>query len=128
MNHGARSSSYFTTGSSQYVSKDGHTTFAEIFRTRTRDEWAEIFEPAEACTTPVLGLFEAERHRHNVARDGFIQHDGMTVPAPAPRFSRSHPQNPKAAGPAGGDTDEVLRAAGYTDAEVKQLRERGALT
>ena len=31
-NPGARSSSYFTTGSDVYVSKDGHTTFAEIFR------------------------------------------------------------------------------------------------
>ena len=61
--------------------------FAEIFRTRTRDEWAEIFEPAEACTTPVLGLFEAQHHPHNVARNNFVEHNGMTVPAPAPRFS-----------------------------------------
>src|SRR3954447_450036 len=59
--------------------------FAEIFRTRTRDEWAAIFEPAEACTTPVLGLFEAERHPHNVARGNFAALDGTTVPAPAPR-------------------------------------------
>src|SRR3954468_3149810 len=60
---------------------------AEIFRTRTRDEWAAIFEPAEACTTPVLGLFEAQRHPHNVARGNFADLDGTTVPAPAPRFS-----------------------------------------
>jgi putative drug exporter of the RND superfamily len=31
-NPGARTSSYFTTGSSAYVSHDRHTTFAEIFR------------------------------------------------------------------------------------------------
>ena len=31
-NPGARSSSYFSTGSSTYVSKDRHTTFAEIYR------------------------------------------------------------------------------------------------
>jgi RND superfamily putative drug exporter len=31
-NPGSRASSYFTTGSNVYVSKDGHTTFAEIFR------------------------------------------------------------------------------------------------
>jgi alpha-methylacyl-CoA racemase len=61
--------------------------FAEVFRTRTREEWAAIFEPAEACTTPVLGLFEAERHPHNVARGNFADLDGTTVPAPAPRFS-----------------------------------------
>src|SRR4051794_37648667 len=34
-NPGARSSSYFSTGSRAYVSKDGHTTFAEIFQTGT---------------------------------------------------------------------------------------------
>ena len=34
-NPGARSSSYFSTGSSTYVSKDGHTTFAEIYRPGT---------------------------------------------------------------------------------------------
>src|SRR3954465_3172093 len=65
---------------------------AEIFRTRTRDEWAAIFAPAEAGTTPVLGLFEAKDHPHNVARNGFIAHDGMTVPAPAPRFSATPPE------------------------------------
>ncbi len=31
-NPGARSSSYFSTGNKMYVSKDGHTTFVEIFR------------------------------------------------------------------------------------------------
>jgi alpha-methylacyl-CoA racemase len=62
---------------------------AEIFRTRTRDEWAAIFEPAEACVTPVLGLFEAAGHPHNVARSGFAEAAGTTVPAPAPRFSET---------------------------------------
>ena len=32
-NPGARTSSYFSTGNTMYVSKDRHTTFAEIFRT-----------------------------------------------------------------------------------------------
>src|SRR4051812_20498664 len=61
--------------------------FAEVFRTRTRDEWSAVFEHAEACTTPVLGLFEAAGHEHNVARNGFLEVAGTTVPAPAPRFS-----------------------------------------
>jgi alpha-methylacyl-CoA racemase len=65
---------------------------------------------------------------HNQERGTFIKVSGVTQPAPAPRFSRSHPQTPKAPGPAGGDTDGVLRAVGYGDAEIKRLRERGALT
>jgi alpha-methylacyl-CoA racemase len=82
---------------------------AQIFRTRTREEWATIFEPAEACTTPVLGLFEAASHPHNVARDGFADVDGTTVPAPAPRFSAT-PAELSSSEVAEGD--EVLRRWG----------------
>jgi alpha-methylacyl-CoA racemase len=60
---------------------------AELFRQRTRDEWTAIFEAADACVTPVLGLFEAAGHHHNVAREGFTDVGGVSMPAPAPRFS-----------------------------------------
>ena len=35
VNPGSRTSSYFSTGSRAYVSKDGHTTFAEIYPPKT---------------------------------------------------------------------------------------------
>jgi alpha-methylacyl-CoA racemase len=57
---------------------------AERFRTKTRDEWAAVFEDRDACVTPVLELHEAAGHRHNAARGAFV--DGL--PAPVPRFSR----------------------------------------
>jgi alpha-methylacyl-CoA racemase len=60
---------------------------AEVFRTRTRDEWSEVFAGSDACVTPVLDLFEAPSHPHNVARGAFRDLDGVAVPAPAPRFS-----------------------------------------
>jgi alpha-methylacyl-CoA racemase len=60
---------------------------AEIFRSRTREEWTHVFEGSDACVTPVLDMFEAPSHPHNQARSAFTQHDGATVPAPAPRFS-----------------------------------------
>jgi alpha-methylacyl-CoA racemase len=66
--------------------------FAEIFRGRTRAEWAELLEHAEACSTPVLSMSEAPKHPHNRARRVFIVRDGVTQPAPAPRFSRTVPQ------------------------------------
>ncbi|HEX6387958.1 MAG TPA: CaiB/BaiF CoA-transferase family protein [Solirubrobacteraceae bacterium] len=65
------------------------TRFAEIFKTRTRDEWAALLEHADACATPVLTLDEAVAHPHNVARGTFVQRDGLTQPAAAPRFSRT---------------------------------------
>ena len=42
--------------------------FAEVFRGRTRDEWAELFEFEEACTTAVYGIDDAPGHPHNQAR------------------------------------------------------------
>ncbi len=62
---------------------------AAVFKTKTRDEWAAIFEPAEACTTAIYGLREAATHPHNVARGSFVEHGGVLQPAPAPRFSRT---------------------------------------
>ena len=62
---------------------------AEIFRGRTRAEWADLLEPADACATPVLGLTEAPEHPHMKARGSFITVDGVVQAAPAPRFSRT---------------------------------------
>jgi alpha-methylacyl-CoA racemase len=59
---------------------------AEIFRTRTRDEWCALMEDTDICFAPVLGLAEAPRHPHNVARGTFVVAAGIVQPAPAPRF------------------------------------------
>ncbi|MGH2954276.1 MAG: CaiB/BaiF CoA transferase family protein [Solirubrobacterales bacterium] len=101
--------------------------FAELFRTKTRDEWAEILEPAEACTTPVLGLAEAPSHRHNTARNVFIEVGGATQPAPAPRFGRTQPETPTPAPDPGANTDEALAAWGVASEEIASLRESGAI-
>ncbi|HEX7301681.1 CaiB/BaiF CoA-transferase family protein [Lentzea sp.] len=59
-------------------------TFAEVFLTRTRDEWSDVFATSDACVTPVLTLDEAAAHPHLAARGVFTQ-EGAAVPAP--RFS-----------------------------------------
>ena len=63
--------------------------FAEIFRTRTAAQWNEALEHADACASVVLSLEEAPAHPHNRARGTFVEHAGVLVPAPAPRFSRT---------------------------------------
>ncbi|MFE7796903.1 CaiB/BaiF CoA transferase family protein [Nocardia sp. NPDC057440] len=68
--------------------------FTEKFKTRTRDEWAEIFDGTDACTTPVLTFTEAEQNPHIVARTGLIELDGVVQHAPAPRFSRTPSATP----------------------------------
>lgn len=64
-------------------------TFAEIFSTRTRDEWTKLFSDLDACVSPVLDWEEAHRADHNRMRGTFVCHEGITQPAPAPRFSRT---------------------------------------
>ena len=57
-----------------------------IFLTRTRDEWCALMEDTDICFAPVLSLAEAPKHPHNVARETFIEVNGVIQPAPAPRF------------------------------------------
>ncbi len=101
--------------------------FAAVFRTRTRDEWAGLLEHAEACATPVLSMAEAPSHPHNVARGVFVEVDGITQPAPAPRFSRTAPQITLGARDAGADTDTALSAWGVSADEIAALRAGGAI-
>ena len=60
---------------------------ADLFRTRTRDEWCSLLEGSDACVTPVLDWDEAPEHPHNRARGTFARDAGLLQPAPAPRFS-----------------------------------------
>ncbi|HEY3005505.1 MAG TPA: CaiB/BaiF CoA-transferase family protein [Kribbellaceae bacterium] len=60
---------------------------AEVFATRTRAEWTEVFDGTDACVAPVLPL--GASHPHLDARGVFVEHHGIRQPAPAPRFSRT---------------------------------------
>lgn len=39
--------------------------FTELFLSRTRDEWARVFDGLDACVTPVLEIPELMHHPHN---------------------------------------------------------------
>lgn len=83
---------------------------ADIFRSRTRDEWSELLEGTDACFAPVLDWEEAPRHPHNVARGTFVEVNGVTQPAPAPRFSHAALAVPPA--PIAASIDEILQGWG----------------
>ncbi len=101
--------------------------FAQLFITRTRDEWAKLFEGTDACGAPVLSPWEAHAHPHNAERSTFVEVAGVIQPAPAPRFSRTPSQIMRPPPVAGQDTDEVLGAWGIDSARVEHLREAGAI-
>jgi alpha-methylacyl-CoA racemase len=75
-----------------YTTDDGpelRAKLEEIFKTRSRDEWCTLLEGTDACFAPVLSMAEAPHHPHNIARQSFVEVDGVMQPAPAPRFSRT---------------------------------------
>ena len=89
--------------------------FRRVFGTRTRDEWVAAFEGTETCFAPVLSLAEAPQHPHLAERGTFVDVDGRTLPAPAPRLSRSGARTPRAGPRPGEHTAAVLRELGFSD-------------
>ncbi len=102
--------------------------FAEIFKSKTRDEWSAIFDGTDACVVPVLSPWEAHLHPHNVARSTFVEVKGTVQPAPAPRFSRTPSAISKPPSPPGADTISALVEWGVAEDAVTKLRESGALS
>jgi alpha-methylacyl-CoA racemase len=101
--------------------------FAEIFKTRTRDEWCAIMNEADTCVAPVLSIDEAPAHPHARARAAFIEVDGAVQPAPAPRFSRTPSGRPAVAVKAGAHTDELLTEAKFSGDEIVALHAAGII-
>jgi alpha-methylacyl-CoA racemase len=101
--------------------------FTEIFSRRTRAEWEQVFAGTDACVSPVLSLAEASEHPHAAARNAFVSVDGVTQPAPAPRFGRTAAGQPAAPPRPGADTDAVLTTLGLSVGDIAGLRARGVI-
>lgn len=99
----------------------------EVIKSKTRDQWCEIFDGTDACFAPVLTMTEAFNHPHNVARSTFIDVNGQMQNAPAPRFSRTETGNPTPPRSPGQDTDQVLGEFGFTRGEINNLRAAGII-
>jgi alpha-methylacyl-CoA racemase len=100
---------------------------AAIFATRPMKKWSDLLERAGVCCTPVLTLDEAPRHPHNVARQTFVEVDGVVQPAPAPRFQRTPAPPPGPPEPTGAHTTAALLDWSFSEAEVMELRRAGAV-
>jgi alpha-methylacyl-CoA racemase len=100
---------------------------AELFRTKTRDEWVAYFEGHEVCFAPILTMSEARAHPHNVERATFTDVDGAPHPAPAPRFSRTSTSVQGAPVPPGAHTSTALTEWGFAEADVAHLKDSGAI-
>ena len=92
------------------------------FAQRTRDEWAEAFAGRPACVTPVLRMGEVTSHPHVQSRRTVVEDDGVSRPAPAPRFSRTPAFLPPSQG-----QPAALGGWGLDEPELVRLRASGVL-
>jgi alpha-methylacyl-CoA racemase len=99
---------------------------AALFATRTRDEWVELFDGDDDTVMPVLDLEEAPHHPQNRQRGAFVEVDGTTQPAPAPRFGRTPSEVRRVAPRPGQGGADALADWGFAAEEIDRLRARGA--
>jgi alpha-methylacyl-CoA racemase len=104
---------------------------AEVFRSRSRDEWLAFNDEHDCCIEPVLDVGEALDSELVRARQmvtaieqpglGTVRQLGVPV-----KMSRT-PGDPTRPAPAFGEhTDEVLGEAGYSAEEIAAMKESGA--
>lgn len=97
------------------------------FRTRTRDQWTEVFEGSDACVTPVLSFDESVEDAHMADRGAYTQSSGILQPAPAPRFDRTPAVVVKSPPSPGQQSREVLRDWGIADSDADALVASGVV-
>lgn len=101
---------------------------AEVIASKTRDEWCAVMEGTDVCFAPVLTMVEATQYGPNIERSVYVEVDGITHPAPAPRFSRTPSRIAHGTRAAGADSRDVLSSVvGLAPAEIDALLECGAI-
>ena len=98
-----------------------------VFLTKTQAQWCELMEGTDVCFAPVLSIFEAPSHPHNVARNSYTTVDGVVQQSPAPRFSRTQAEISNGARVPGQDTLSVLTDYGFVQNEIDKLKASGAV-
>ncbi len=103
-------------------------TFRKAFRTKTRDEWTEVFRGLDACVEPVLDLEEASRDEHLSSRGMWPSVEipgsdgrGITQMGCPLHLSECPPVYRHAGYPEGYHTEEVLSALGYSPEEIRNM-------
>jgi len=88
---------------------------------KRRDQWVAHFARIDACVAPVLSLEEAPAHPHNRARGTFIEVGGVRQPGPAPRYSATTADQPRAPRREGEDGAAILAELGYDQPAIEEL-------
>eukprot|EP01129_Flabellula_baltica_P008156 TRINITY_DN3215_c0_g1_i1.p1 TRINITY_DN3215_c0_g1~~TRINITY_DN3215_c0_g1_i1.p1 ORF type:complete len:389 (+),score=66.20 TRINITY_DN3215_c0_g1_i1:327-1493(+) len=118
--------------------KETKKIFSDVFKTKTRAEWAEIFDNLDACVTPILDMTEIYDHPHNQERGILIPYENQitqdklnttnSLPRPAPLLSRTPGIEKIPPSPIKGEhTIEVLMEMGIPPDTIRQYIKEGIL-
>jgi alpha-methylacyl-CoA racemase len=99
----------------------------DVFATRTREEWAAVFSEVDACVSPVLSFTEAAADEQVAARATLITRDGVTQPAPSPRFGATPSELGRPPRSPGADSASALIEWGVPPDEVERLLKAGVV-
>jgi crotonobetainyl-CoA:carnitine CoA-transferase CaiB-like acyl-CoA transferase len=106
--------------------------FDEIFLTKTRDEWMNIFYEHGLMFCAVKTINEVESDPQAIANKYIVPfdhpvHGRLNIPGYPAHFSECS-AGPRSHAPALGEhTDQVLHDLGFTDGEVSELRKEGVV-
>src|SRR5882757_221200 len=107
--------------------KPAKERLAAVFASRTRREWSEVFARTDCCVSPILPIDEALVNEQLRARKMIATDDGLTQPAFPVKFSDFEFGIGRPAPGRGEHTEEILREAGYREAEIAALRGDGVI-
>ena len=114
-------------------SSEAHEQVQEIFKARPRADWEAFAREHDCCLEPVLELNEALSSDLVRERKMVVEIDQPGAERPVRqlgipvKLTRTPGEHGRLPGPALGEhTEEVLRAAGYSEAEVSELLRTGA--
>ena len=104
-----------------------HETLEAIFASKTRDEWAKVFDGSDACVSPVLTYEEAAEHPQNIARGGLKKQGAFVHPRSAPVFMNAPEDTPFSIPSGNEDAEAILADLGYSKEKISQLVDKNIL-
>jgi alpha-methylacyl-CoA racemase len=114
------------------VQHEMRADFRAAFLTRDRDDWVAQLGPADTCVAPIYSIPELVddphlRARHDFVRARHADHGSFEqVGWVLAGMERNQPE-PQLRDSSVTDTDELLGAAGYSAAELAELRQKGTI-